>query len=190
MATAMFNEKTTADEVASYFKARNVLMEGKTYMVTGANCGLGLETARVIAANGGIVIALSRSAQNGENAVAKIKEKHPNAQVTSMVIDLSSLKSIRACAEAFIQEGKPLHALINNAGIMACPKSLTEDGFESQIGTMHYVTVVWGLNDSTLRLQGVHNVLNKVSHPLLCRRQPLGPFPPNRTIASHSCQDR
>jgi retinol dehydrogenase 12 len=153
MATAMFNEKTTADEVAAYFKAKNVLMEGKTYMVTGANCGLGLETARVIAANGGIVIALSRSAENGKNAIAKIKEKHPNAQVTSMVIDLSSFKSIRDCAEAFIIEGKPLHALINNAGIMACPKSLTEDGFESQIGIMHFVTVYWGLSDSRLILQ-------------------------------------
>ena len=141
MATAMFNEKTTADEVAAYFKAQNLLMQDKTYMITGANCGLGLETARCIAANGGIVIALSRSAVNGQSAIAKIKEKHPNAQVTSMVIDLSSFKSIRACAEAFVNEGKPLHALINNAGIMACPKTLTDDGFESQIGIMQHLTV-------------------------------------------------
>ena len=134
MATAMFNPKTTADEVAAYFKAANVSLRGKTFMVTGGNCGLGLETSRCIAANGGIVIVLSRSAENGRKAIELVKEKHPDAEITSMVIDLSSFKSIRACAAAYIETGKPLHALINNAGIMACPLALTEDGFESQIG--------------------------------------------------------
>lgn len=130
----MFNEKSTADEVAAYFQAQNLVIKGRTFMVTGANCGLGMETARCIAANGGSVIVLSRSADNGNKAVLKIKERHPEAEVTSMVIDLSSFKSIRACADAYLKEGRPLHALINNAGIMACPKALTEDGFESQIG--------------------------------------------------------
>ena len=134
MAAAMFNSKTTADEVAAYFQAKNVPLKGKTFMVTGGNSGLGLETSRCIAANGGTVIVLSRSAENGRKAIELVKEKHPDAEITCMVIDLSSFKSIRACAAAYIEGGKPLHALINNAGIMACPLALTEDGFESQIG--------------------------------------------------------
>lgn len=129
------NINSTADDVARYFTEQNLVIKGKTFMVTGANCGLGLETARCIAANGGIVIILSRSLNNGNEAVASIKKHHLDAKVSTMVIDLSSFKSIRACADAFLIEGKPLDALINNAGIMACPKSLTEDGFESQIGT-------------------------------------------------------
>lgn len=128
---------STADDVAKYFGALNLDMKGKTFIVTGANCGLGLETARCIAANGGVVIILSRSLNNGNEAVASIKKQHKDAEVSTMILDLSSFKSIRACADAFITGGKPLNVLINNAGIMACPKSLTEDGFETQIG------VVW-----------------------------------------------
>lgn len=125
---------STADDVARYFAEQNLVIKGKTFMVTGANCGLGLETARCIAANGGVVIILSRSLNNGNEAVASIKKHHQDAKVSTMVVDLSSFKSIRACAETFLIEGKPLDVLINNAGIMACPKCLTEDGFESQIG--------------------------------------------------------
>ena len=131
---------STADDVAKYFTSKNLVIRGKTFMVTGANCGLGLETARCIAANGGVVIILSRSLNNGNEAVAHIKKNHPDTEVSTMVVDLSSFKSIRACAEAFLIDGKPLYALINNAGIMACPKCLTEDGFESQIGVVHTET--------------------------------------------------
>ena len=137
---------STADDVAKYFTAQNMVIKGRTFMVTGANCGLGLETARCIAANGGIVIILSRSLNNGNEAVANIKKNHKDAKVSTMVVDLSSFKSIRECAEAYMADGKPLDALINNAGIMACPKSLTEDGFESQIGEVKIETKRWNPN--------------------------------------------
>ncbi len=79
----------------------------------------------------------SRSVSNGEEAVAKIKEKHPEADVTTMQLDLSSFKSIYAFAKAYTETKKPLNLLINNAGIMACPKAETSEGFESQFGVNH-----------------------------------------------------
>lgn len=129
-----YGKKTTADEVAVEFGKRAA---GKTIVVTGANCGLGFETARVLAANGATVILCSRSKKNGEEAVQKIRAQHPAAVVSDEVLDLSSFDSIRAFGERFVSSGRPLNILINNAGVMACPLSFTSNGLETQFGVNH-----------------------------------------------------
>lgn len=91
----------------------------------------------MLAKNGGKVVLCSRSVKNGEDAIAKIKESDPEADITTMQLDLGSFKSIYAFAAAYTATKKPLNLLINNAGIMAAPKALTEDGFESQFGVNH-----------------------------------------------------
>ena len=129
-----FNAKTTASQAAEAFKDR---IKGKYFLITGSNTGLGKETARVLAKEGGIVTILSRSVSKGEEAKEDILKEHPQAAINVLQLDLGSLKSVKACAEAYIATGQPLHVLINNAGIMANPYTKTSDGFESQFGTNH-----------------------------------------------------
>lgn len=90
-----------------------------------------------MSANGAKVVLCSRSVKNGNEAVSDIKKQHPNADITVMQLDLGSFKSIYSFTKEYLASKKPLHILINNAGIMACPKSQTEDGFESQFGVNH-----------------------------------------------------
>lgn len=79
----------------------------------------------------------SRSAKNGDEAVIDIKAEFPGARVDAMVLDLTSFSSIRKFAADYKATGKPLHLLINNAGVMACPKTITSEGLELQFGTNH-----------------------------------------------------
>jgi retinol dehydrogenase-12 len=108
---------------------------GRTFFVTGANIGVGLATATALARDGGRVYIGCRSASKGEAAVAKIKAE-TGADVVLLPLDLASLDSVQACAEAFLARDEPLHALINNAGISG-QSGLTVDGFEIQFGTNH-----------------------------------------------------
>jgi retinol dehydrogenase-12 len=97
-----------------------------------------MEAGRVLAAAGARVVLTSRSAANGEAAVAAIRAAvGPSAQVSFIQLDLSDLKGVVAAADAFTAGGQPLHVLINNAGVMACPRGTTTDGFEMQFGTNH-----------------------------------------------------
>ncbi len=109
---------------------------GKTVLITGANTGLGLETARVLAGNKARVILGCRSREKARVARDDILADHPGADVAIIQIDLGSLQSVRAAA-ARIREEPRLDVLINNAGIMMPPYELTEDGFESQFGVNH-----------------------------------------------------
>eukprot|EP01034_Spumella_vulgaris_P024639 gene24639-31007_t len=79
----------------------------------------------------------ARCVKNGDNAITEIKKTHPNVDITTMQLDLASFKSVLAFVAAYKATGKPLNLLINNAGIMACPRTLTVDGFESQFGVNH-----------------------------------------------------
>lgn len=110
---------------------------GKTAIVTGANSGLGLETALALAGAGATVIMACRNPTKAADAVARVRRAAPQAQVESMALDLSDLSSIRAFAEAFKARHERLDLLINNAGVMALPFARTRDGFEMQIGTNH-----------------------------------------------------
>ncbi len=109
---------------------------GKTYLVTGANTGIGFETAKALASRGAKVLLGCRGVDRGRAAVARIVADHPEAAVEVVALDLGDLGSVRAAAEVVGREAR-LDGLINNAGIMATPRTITVDGFEAQLGVNH-----------------------------------------------------
>ena len=109
---------------------------GKTFFITGANSGLGFESAKAFAGKGGRVLLGARDPEKGEAAVDRIIAAHPDADVQFVRIDLADLDSVREAAEAVEREPR-LDVLLNNAGVMMNPKSFTKDGFESQFGINH-----------------------------------------------------
>ena len=112
-------------------------LAGRVAVVTGANSGIGLETARELARRGAHTVLACRSAERGERAIGDLRSEMPDASVELMKLDLGSLSSIRVFALEFAEGHDRLDMLINNAGVMAVPYSLTEDGFESQMGINH-----------------------------------------------------
>jgi NAD(P)-dependent dehydrogenase (short-subunit alcohol dehydrogenase family) len=111
--------------------------QGRLAVVTGANTGLGFETAQVLAARGASVVLAVRNIEKGKQAAARIAAAAPGATVTVRELDLSSLDSVRAAA-AELRAGHPrIDLLICNAGVMYPPKQTTHDGFELQFGTNH-----------------------------------------------------
>jgi NAD(P)-dependent dehydrogenase (short-subunit alcohol dehydrogenase family) len=112
-------------------------LSGKVAIVTGANSGLGLETARVLARKGAHVVLAVRSATRGGLAAEAIRADAPSASLAVMLLDLASLKSVRGFAQAFVAAHDRLDMLLNNAGVMAIPNRRTADGFEMQFGTNH-----------------------------------------------------
>ncbi len=109
----------------------------RTIVVTGGNSGLGLETARELARAGARVVIACRSLDKAKDAIDDIGSSVPGATVEAQELDLASLESVRAFAERFDGGTGPLHALVNNAGVMALPRRVTQDGFEMQFGTNH-----------------------------------------------------
>ncbi|KAI8336868.1 hypothetical protein EDC96DRAFT_523856 [Choanephora cucurbitarum] len=126
--------RTTAEQIAEFY---NVDLKGKVAIVTGSNSGTGLETARVFSKFGAKVIIPCRTLEKSNGAIDHIKKTVPEADLVPMQLDLSDLSSIKRFATDFLALNIPLHLLINNAGIMACPKQFTKDGFESQFGVNH-----------------------------------------------------
>ncbi len=112
-------------------------LNGRLAVVTGANSGLGLVTARELARAGARVIIACRNVGKGEAAASTIGGEMPWAEVEVRALDLADLGSVRAFAESFAAEEPPLDLLVNNAGVMAPPRRTTKDGFESQFGTNH-----------------------------------------------------
>ncbi|XP_025104046.1 retinol dehydrogenase 13-like [Pomacea canaliculata] len=110
---------------------------GKTVIITGANTGIGKETAKELARRGGRVILACRDLEKAEQARAEIVLETANRSVVVKKLDLASMGSIRAFAKDIIANEPHIDILINNAGIMRCPKMLTEDGFEMQLGVNH-----------------------------------------------------
>lgn len=109
---------------------------GKLAIVTGATGGLGLETALALAGAGAEVILAARNPDKGRDALALILKRHPQAKVRFEMVDLASLASVNAFADRMLAAGRPIHILINNAGVMALPKrQTTVDGHEMQFGT-------------------------------------------------------
>lgn len=105
--------------------------DGKVILITGANAGIGKQTAIELARRGGKIYMACRSLERGNKAGEEIREKSGSQNVFVRELDLSSFESIRKFADGFEKEEKTLDILINNAGIMACPKSYTKDGLES-----------------------------------------------------------
>ncbi|MEV0751675.1 SDR family oxidoreductase [Streptosporangium sp. NPDC050280] len=113
-------------------------LSGKRALVTGASDGMGLGMAARLAAAGADVVMPVRNLRKGENAIAAIRRSLPNAKVSLRGLDLSSLTSVQALGETLREEGRPIHILINNAGVMTPPsRQTTADGFELQFGTNH-----------------------------------------------------
>jgi NAD(P)-dependent dehydrogenase (short-subunit alcohol dehydrogenase family) len=113
-------------------------LSGRTVFITGANSGLGQETARAMAARGAHVIMAGRDQAKLDGAVAAIRETVPKAQLDTLTVDLASLENIRAATSRARQRFGKIDLLINNAGVMATPFLHTHDGFEMQLGTNHF----------------------------------------------------
>jgi retinol dehydrogenase-12 len=111
-------------------------LEGRTFLVTGANTGIGRATAEGLARQGGRVYVAARSPGKGQEAVASIKAATGNDAVFFLPLDLADLSSVRACAAAFLDRGEPLHVLVNNAGVVRA-RGLTRQGFELMFGVNH-----------------------------------------------------
>jgi NAD(P)-dependent dehydrogenase (short-subunit alcohol dehydrogenase family) len=133
MAT-LFGATSTTEEVLSGTNLR-----GKRILVTGVSAGLGVETARSLAAHGAHVVGAARDLTKAEAATAPVrKDAAANGGSFELVeLDLADLKSVRACADALLKKGEPFDVVIANAGVMATPFGHTVDGFETQFGTNH-----------------------------------------------------
>jgi NAD(P)-dependent dehydrogenase (short-subunit alcohol dehydrogenase family) len=110
---------------------------GRTAVITGANTGLGYETARALVAKGARVVLAVRNLDKGKAAADLIGRRYPGADVAVQELDLTSLESVRAAADQLRAGHDRIDLLINNAGVMMTPKQTTKDGFELQFGTNH-----------------------------------------------------
>jgi NAD(P)-dependent dehydrogenase (short-subunit alcohol dehydrogenase family) len=110
---------------------------GRLAVVTGANTGLGFETAQVLAGRGASVVLAVRDVEKGKRAAARMAGAAPGADVTVQPLDLTSLESIRAAADELRARHPRIDVLINNAGVMFTPRQTTPDGFEQQFATNH-----------------------------------------------------
>jgi len=110
---------------------------GRVAVITGANTGLGYETATALAAKGANVVLAVRNLDKGKDAARRIEQAAPAAKVELQELDLTSLDSVRSAAEQLKSDHDTIDLLINNAGVMFTPKSTTKDGFELQFGTNH-----------------------------------------------------
>jgi len=109
----------------------------RVVIITGATSGLGKEAARVLAGKNASVIMAVRNVEKAEGVASEIRKEFPNADVTIRELDLTSLSSVKNFSDGFAKDYDLLDILINNAGIMFCPYSKTQDGFEIQMGTNH-----------------------------------------------------
>ncbi|KAJ6660210.1 hypothetical protein lerEdw1_017910 [Lerista edwardsae] len=112
-------------------------LTGTVVVITGANTGIGKETAKDLASRGARVILACRDVAKAEAAANEIRTNTRNQQVVVKKLDLADTKSIREFAENLLKEEKELHILINNAGVMICPYAKTANGFEMQLGVNH-----------------------------------------------------
>src|SRR4029077_15507923 len=114
-------------------------LRGKRIFVTGVSAGLGVETARSLAAHGAHVLGAARYIKKSEPATSQVqRDAEANGGSFELVaLDLASLKSVRTCAEGLLKNGEPFDVVIANAGLMATPFLHTADGFEMQFGTNH-----------------------------------------------------
>ena len=131
--TEKFGATSTTDDVLA-----GIDLRGKRVLVTGVSAGLGVETARALVAHGAHVTGTARDLAKAERATGQVRAAATSAGAFELVaLDLASLASARACADALVAKGEPFDLVIANAGVMACPFGHTADGFEIQFGTNH-----------------------------------------------------
>lgn len=121
--------------------ARDVIadhdLRGRNAIVTGGASGIGVETVRALAVSGARVTVATRNASKASPVIEALRRSTGNHAIQFSMLDLASLKSVRVFVKDFLAQRRPLHLLINNAGILATPLSYTVDGFELQFGTNH-----------------------------------------------------
>ncbi|MFZ0593405.1 MAG: SDR family NAD(P)-dependent oxidoreductase [Bryobacteraceae bacterium] len=132
--TELLGATSTTDDVLS-----GIDLHGKRILVTGVSAGIGVETARPLAAHGAHVVGAARNLVKAEAATAQVqKDAAANGGSFELVaLDLADLKSVRACADRLMAKGEPFDLVIANAGVMATPFGHTVDGFETQFGINH-----------------------------------------------------
>ena len=143
---------------------------GRVAVITGANTGLGYETAAALAGHGAQVVLAVRNLDKGKAAADLIARRHPAAQVTVQELDLTSLESVREAAGQLRTAYDGIDLLVNNAGVMWTPKSTTKDGFELQFGTNHlgHFAFTGLLLDRLLPVEGSRVVtVSSVGHRIL-----------------------
>lgn len=130
--TSLFDGSTTADQVLE-----GLDLAGKVFLITGGNSGLGMETARALAARGAEIILTAREAAKAAVAVEAIRASVPAARLQTRLLDLASLQQVRAFTDTLRKQVSRLDGIVANAGIMATDEVRTADGFESQFATNH-----------------------------------------------------
>jgi NAD(P)-dependent dehydrogenase (short-subunit alcohol dehydrogenase family) len=132
--TTSFGATSTTDDVLS-----GTNLKGKRILVTGVSAGLGVETARSLAAHGAQVVGAARDLNKAKAATGQVrKDAAANGGNFELIeLDLANLKSVRPCADGLLARGEPFDVIIANAGVMATPFGHTADGFETQFGTNH-----------------------------------------------------
>src|SRR5271169_2713908 len=129
----VFGATSTTDEVL-----QGINLSGRRVLVTGVSAGLGVETVRTLVAHGAEVIGAARHISKAQAATEQARAQATSGGSLHLVqLDLASLDSVRRCADGLLAAGKSLDVIIANAGVMACPKGSTIDGFETQFGTNH-----------------------------------------------------
>jgi len=123
--------------MANWTKDNIPNLDGKVFVVTGANSGIGYESSLALAEKGATVVMACRNSEKAQRAMEKIKAAVPSAKVEVMQLDLASLKSIREFADTFKKKYNKLDVLVNNGGPIIAKRSLTDDGFESHFGVGH-----------------------------------------------------
>src|ERR1700691_3394368 len=122
--TSSFGANSTTDEVLQGIK-----WTGKRVLVTGVSAGLGVETARALAAHGAQVVGAARDLSKAQAATEQVRAQAANGGSVDLVqLDLASLDSVRRCADGLLAASKPFDLIIANAGVMACPQGTTADG--------------------------------------------------------------
>lgn len=146
---------------------------GRVAIVTGANSGLGYDTAALLAGKGAQVVMAVRNLDKGSEALGRIQRTHPNAQVALQELDLSSLDSTRKAAEVMRSAYPRIDLLINNAGVMYVPtREATSDGFEMQFGTNHlgHFALTGLLLDNLIGVDGSRVVtVSSVGHRIMAK---------------------
>jgi NAD(P)-dependent dehydrogenase (short-subunit alcohol dehydrogenase family) len=129
----IFGAESTTDQVLE-----GVDLSAKRVLVTGVSAGLGVETARALAAHGASVVGTARDLDKARHALNEaFEQRRDRAMIELVECDLASLKSVRRAADEIVALGMPFDVVIANAGVMACPQGKTADGFETQFGTNH-----------------------------------------------------
>ena len=139
-------------------------LTSRVAVVTGASDGIGHVVARRLAAAGAEVVLPVRSPEKGERAAQRIRDAVPGAVVSTRQLDLSSLASVAGLVDGLVSEGRPVHLLVNNAGVMRPPqRQETVDGFELQMGTNHLGHVALTLGLLPLLREGRARVVHQTS---------------------------